>query len=50
MHPSYNCMKIGPGGIKCSCCQPVGGNLKKVKKYVNRATRRKLKENLKKEK
>jgi hypothetical protein len=49
MHPSYNHVTIGPGGIKCSCCHPVGGKQKKVKQYMNRATRRSLKNKLRKE-
>lgn len=31
--------KIGPGGIKCPCCQPME-TIAKSKRYVNRTKRR----------
>lgn len=50
MHPSYNHVTIGPGGVKCPCCVKGGcKTMKEVKKYVNRTTRRSLKNKLKKE-
>jgi len=36
--------KIGPGGVKCPCCNPYG---KDIKKKLNRWERRKVKQELK---
>lgn len=39
--------KIGPGGIKCSCCNPMDSQKHKSSKvYMNRYLRRKNKHNI----
>ena len=37
-YPHGSC--IGPGGLKCGCCQPVPGNKKLNRTFVNRLFRR----------
>jgi len=37
--------KIGPGGLKCPCCNPYGG-LNKAKRRLNRGARRKIRQEL----
>lgn len=35
---------VGPGGINCPCCRPLGGKKAKSKAYVSRAARRAARE------
>lgn len=55
MAKSYKCLhKVGPGGIRCSCCNPIGHNgdgnsMKDTKRYLNRYDRRTTKLNIKAE-
>lgn len=45
----YRCFSLfGPGGIRCSCCNPfpTKGGLKRSKQIVNRYYRRKAKTQL----
>lgn len=38
--------KVGPGGIRCSCCRPVG-SVQESKRYLRRFDRRVAKQELK---
>ena len=38
--------KVGPGGIKCPCCNPYGKSLSHAKRRINRGDRRKIRQAL----
>lgn len=54
MHKDYhNHPRLGPGGLKCRCCNPFGidkgESLKGAKRLLNRYNRRKAKQEMDKE-